>query len=159
MEKFKDNSQGGGSLTNFNLAPGVAAAPPPGSPELDLSGGFLSCTLFASHIIPQWDSTVPCRTNLKTAKATTVDTKNPSSFDVDAYTLNMNYDLSDHFKLVSVTGYRDMTEDRLLDFDGSADNFITLSREQRFRSEERRTAPRRYVGQSHVGDRFPLLGQ
>ncbi len=140
IEKFKDNSQGGGSLTNFNLAPGVAAAPPPGSPELDLSGGFLSCTLFASHIIPQWDSTVPCRTSLKTAKTTTVDTKNPSSFDVDAYTLNMNYNLSDHFKLVSVTGYRDMTEDRLLDFDGSSDNFITLSRNNDFdqKSEELR---------------------
>jgi iron complex outermembrane recepter protein len=140
IEKFKDNSQGGGSLTNFNLAPGVAAKPPAGSPELDLSGGFLSCTLFASHIIPQWDSTVPCRTSLKTAKTTTVDTKNPSSFDVDAYTLNMNYNLSDHFKLVSVTGYRDMTEDRLLDFDGSADNFITLSRNNDFdqKSEELR---------------------
>jgi len=31
-----------------------------------------------------------------------------------------------------VTGYRDMTEDRLLDFDGSSDNFITLSRNNDF---------------------------
>ncbi len=129
IEKYEDNSQGGGSLTNFNLAPGVATAPPPGSPETDLSGGFLSCTLFASQIIPQWDSTVPCRTSLKAADETTVDTPNPTHFDVDAYTLNMSYDLSDHLKLVSVTGYRDMTEDRLLDFDGSADNFITLQRD------------------------------
>ena len=83
---------------------------------------------------------MPCRTSLKTAKTTTVDTKNPSSFDVTAYTLNMSYDLSDHFKLVSVTGYRDMSEDRLLDFDGSADNFITLSRDNDFdqKSEELR---------------------
>lgn len=129
IEKFKDNSQGGANLTNFNLAPGVAPKPPVGSPETDLSSGFLSCTLFASHLLPQWDSTVPCRDNLKTAKNTTVDTKNPSHFDVDAYTLNMKYDLSEHLSLVSVTGYRDMTEDRLLDFDGSSDNFITLSRD------------------------------
>ena len=128
IEKFKDDSQGGGSLTNFNLGPGVAAKPPAGSPETDLSGGFFSSGLFATHILPQWDSTVPARTSLKTATSTTVDTKNPSHFDVDAYTLNMSYDLSDTLKLVSVTGYRDMTEDRLLDFDGSADNFITLSR-------------------------------
>ena len=136
IEKFKDNSQGGGSLTNFNLGPGVATKPPTGSPETDLSGGFLSSGLFTlglpggplAGLIPQWDSTVPARTNLKTAESTTVDTKNPSSYDVDAYTLNMSYDLNEQFKLVSVTGYRDMTEDRLLDFDGSADNFITLSR-------------------------------
>jgi iron complex outermembrane recepter protein len=132
IEKFKDKSQGGGSLTNYNLAPGVAAAPPPGSPETNLSSGFLSCTLFGTHILPQWDATVPCRNDLKTATKTTVDTANPSDFDVDAYTLNMSYDLSDHFKLVSVTGYRDMTEDRLLDFDGSSDNFITLSRNNDF---------------------------
>jgi iron complex outermembrane receptor protein len=132
IEKYKDNSQGGASLTNFNLAPGVATKPPAGSPETDLSGGFLSCTLFASMIIPQWNSTVPCRTSLKTAKSTTVDTPNPSSFDVDAYTLNMTYKLSDNFQLVSVTGYRDMTEDRLLDFDGSSDNFITLSRDNNY---------------------------
>ncbi len=132
IEKFKDDSQGGGSLTNYNLAPGVAAPPPAGSPETDLSGGFLSCTLFGSQLIPQWDASVPCRTNLKTADSTAVDTPNPGSFDVDAYTLNMSYELNDNFRLVSVTGYRDMTEDRLLDFDGSADNFITLSRNNDF---------------------------
>ena len=129
IEKYKDNSQGGGSLTNFNLAPGVATKPPPGSPETDLSGGFWSSGLFTTHLLPQWDSTVPPRTNLKTADSTTVDTANPSSFDVNAYTLNMTYKLTDNFQLVSVTGYRDMSEDRLLDFDGSNDNFITLSRD------------------------------
>jgi outer membrane receptor protein involved in Fe transport len=131
VEKYKDNSQGGGSLTNYNLAGGVAA--PPSDPrQTDLSGGFLSCTLFATHIIPQWDSTVPCRNNLKTAKNTTVDTPNPSSFDVNADTLNMNYELSDHLKLVSVTGYRDMQENRKLDFDGSSGPFITIDRNNNY---------------------------
>ncbi len=129
IEKFEDKSQGGGSLTNFNLAPGVAPKPPPGSPQTDLSGGFLSCTLFASHIIPQWDSTVPCRTSLSTAKSTSVDTRNPSNFDTDAYTLNTQFEINDHYKVVTVSGYRDMKEQRLLDFDGSSDNFITLSRD------------------------------
>jgi outer membrane receptor protein involved in Fe transport len=131
IEKFKDDSQGGGSLTNFNLGPGVAA--PPSDPrQTDLSGGFLACTLFASGLIPQWNSTVPCRTSLKEAKSTTVDTANPSQFDVDAYTLNMSYQLNDTVKLVSVTGYRDMVEDRLLDFDGSSANHITIARDNDF---------------------------
>ncbi len=132
IEKYEDSSQGGGSLTNYNLAPGVAPAPPPGSPETDLSGGFLSCTLFNSGILPQWNSGVPCRTDLKTARSTTVNLDNPSHFDVDAYTLNMDYDLDDHFKLVSVTGYRDMTEDRKLDFDGTGADFITIQRDNDF---------------------------
>jgi outer membrane receptor protein involved in Fe transport len=136
IEKFKDKSDGGGSLTNYNLGAGVAAPPPPGSPETDLSGGFFSSGLFTlglpggplEGVIPQWDSTVPARTNLKTATSTSVDTENPSEFDVDAYTLNTRYRLNDTFTIATVSGYRDMTEDRLLDFDGSADNFITLSR-------------------------------
>lgn len=131
IEKFKDESQGGGSLTNFNLAPGVA--PPPSDPrQTDLSGGFLSCTLFASGLIPQWNSTVPCRTSLSEADSTSVDTANPSTFDVEAYTFHMSYDLNDTYKVVSVTGYRDMVEDRLLDFDGSSSNHITIDRANDF---------------------------
>ncbi len=128
IEKFEDHGQGGGSLTNYNLAPGVATAPSDPR-QTDLSGGFLSCTLFATGIYSQWDSTVPCRTNLKTATNTSVDTANPISYDVDAYTLHMDYDLNDHLKIVSVTGYRDMTEDRTLDFDGSSSPFITITRD------------------------------
>ncbi|MCX7063101.1 MAG: TonB-dependent receptor, partial [Proteobacteria bacterium] len=58
-----------------------------------------------------------------------MDTENPSDYDVDAYTLNTSYRLNDTYKIVTVSGYRDMTEDRLLDFDGTADNFLTLSRD------------------------------
>ncbi len=131
IEKFNDESQGGGSLTNYNLAPGVA--PPPSDPrQTNLTGGFLACTLFASGIYSQWNSTVPCRTNLSQPSSTSVDTPNPSNFEVDAYTLNMSFQLSENIRIVSVTGYRDMIEDRLLDFDGSSANHITISRNNDF---------------------------
>ena len=127
MEQFKDDSQGAAFLTNYNLAPGVAAAPADPRQQ-DLSGGFLSCTLFASGAIPQWNSDVPCRTSLSTPSSTSLDTKNPSSLEVDAYTLTMSLDLNDNFRLVSVTGYRDMDEDRKYDFDGTSSDHITIER-------------------------------
>ncbi len=131
IEKFEDDSQGGANLTNFNLAPGVV--PPPTDPrEQDLSNGFLSCTLFASMAIPNWNSDVPCRTSLDEPSKISTDLKNPSELDTDAYTLTMSWDVSEALRLVSVTGYRDMVENRQLDFDGSSGDFITIERRNDF---------------------------
>jgi iron complex outermembrane receptor protein len=40
--------------------------------------------------------------------------------------------INDNMELVSVSGYRDLVEDRKLDFDGTSDNFITLERDNDF---------------------------
>ena len=127
VEKFDDDSELGAFLTNYNLAPGVAAAPSDPRQQ-NLSGGFLACTLFASRILPQWDSDVPCRTSLDIPKEGTTDLPNPASTEVDAYTLTMTYDLNDSMRLVSRTGLRDMVEDRIYDFDGTSSNHITIER-------------------------------
>lgn len=123
MEKFDDQSEIGASLTNWNLAPGVAA-PPTDPREPDHSGGFLACT-FA----PVFGVGVPCRASLDDIpNTTTVDINNPAKTEVDAYTLNMSLDLTDNMRLVSVTGFRDMLEDRKFDFDGTSANHITIER-------------------------------
>ena len=129
VEKFKDDSQGGANLTNYNLAPGVATAPPPGSPETNLSGGFLSCTLFNSPGFAGFGAGVPCRTSLREPSSISGNADNSSSLSTTAYTLNMQYDLNDDFTLVSVTGFRDMSEDRFLDFDGTSVDLITINRD------------------------------
>ena len=85
-------------------------------------------TLINSGGIPQWNSGVPCRTDLSIPSSVSTDLPNPASFEVDAYTLNMRLDLSDSVQLVSVTGYRDMVEDRMLDFDGSPADYISIER-------------------------------
>ena len=127
VEKFDDDSELGAYLINYNLAPGVAAAPSDPRQQ-DLSGGFLSCTLFASGINPLWDSDVPCRTSLDIPNESTNDLPNPASTEVEAYTLTMSYDLNDNMKFKSVTGFRDMVEDRIYDFDGTSSNHITIER-------------------------------
>ena len=126
-EKFADDSELGAYLGNYNLAPGVAQMPSDPRQQ-DLSGGFLSCTLFASGGLPVWDSDVPCRTSLDTPDVSTIDAPNPAGTDVDAYTLHMSYDVSDNIRVVSVTGLRDGVEDRLYDFDGTESNHITIER-------------------------------
>lgn len=128
IERFEDDSEGGGSLTNYNLLPGVAS--PPSDPrEPDLSGGFLACTLFNSGIIPEWNGGgVPCRTSLKRPKKVSADLPNPASLTTDAYTLDVSIELSENFTFASVTGYRKVNEDRILDFDGSSVDHITLER-------------------------------
>lgn len=40
----------------------------------------------------------------------------------------MSYDISDNLRLVSLTGFRDMKEDRKIDFDGTRANHITIER-------------------------------
>ncbi len=127
MEKFADESELGAYLGNYNLAPGVAQQPSDPRQQ-DLSSGFLSCTLFASGLSPLWDSDVPCRTSLDIPKNSTADLPNPGETDVDAYTLHMNYDVSDNIRIASVTGFRDGVEDRKYDFDGTESNHITIER-------------------------------
>ena len=126
-EKFDDDSELGAYLINYNLAGGVAAKPSDPRQQ-DLSGGFLSCTLFASGINPLWDSDVPCRTSLDIPDESTNDLPNPASTEVEAYTLTMSYDLNDNMKFKSVTGLRDIVEDRIYDFDGTSSNHITIER-------------------------------
>jgi iron complex outermembrane recepter protein len=117
IEQFKDKSRLNAYHTNYNTAPGVI--PPPTDPnETDYSGGFLNCLL----------NPEVCRTSLKTPSRSENDTDNDAKLKVDAYTLNMSFDLNDHLRLVSVTGFRDMTEYRIFDFDGSSAPFITIER-------------------------------
>ena len=128
IERFDDDTEGGGSLTNYNLAPGVAS--PPSDPrEPNLAGGFLSCTLFNSGLIPEWTGAgVPCRTSLTRPKKVSGDISNPASLTTDAYTLDTSFELNENFRFASVTGYRKVNEDRILDFDGSSVDHITLER-------------------------------
>jgi len=117
IEKFKDEGRLNAFHTNFNTAPGVL--PPPTQPrEVDYSSGFVSCAIF-----PQ-----ACRTSLATPSKSENDTDNNAKLEVDAYTVNMSLDLSDNLRVVSVTGYRDMSEYRIFDFDGSSAPFITIER-------------------------------
>ena len=122
MEKFDDDSEIGASLTNWNLAPGVV--PVPTDPrEPNFSGGFLACTLR-----PIFGVGTPCRTDLDIPSTTEVDINNPAKTEVDAYTLNMSFDLNDNWSIASVTGFRELIEDRKFDFDGSSADYITIER-------------------------------
>ncbi|MEQ8860402.1 MAG: TonB-dependent receptor [Pseudomonadales bacterium] len=117
IERFKDEGRLNAYHTNYNLAPGVVA-PPTDPNETDLSTGLLSCAV----------NPTSCRTSLATPKISENDTDNDAELETDAYTLNMSFDLSENLKLVSVTGYRDMTDHQIYDFDGSSAPFITIER-------------------------------
>ena len=152
IERFDDETEGGASLTNFNLGAGVVPAPPPGSNEPDLSVGFRSCSSAAGNFatgVPfghnsgplpgvvdptgtVLQSGVPCRTSTKIPKKVSGDVANPASLTTNAYTLDTSFELDDNMRVVSVFGYREMTEDRLLDFDGTSANYITIDRENDF---------------------------
>jgi len=115
-ERFRDKSNLSAFNTNYNLAPGVL--PPPTDPnETDYSGGFLNCLIFGT-----------CRTSLDRPGASQNDKENDADLKIDAYTLNMKVDLNENVSLHSVTGYRDMKEYRIYDFDASAAPFITIER-------------------------------
>jgi len=116
-EKFKDRSKLGAFHTNYNVGPGVLPVPTDPN-DTDYSGGFLNCTLFPST----------CRTSTDRPRVSENDTDNRARLDVDAYTLNMSLDLTDNLSLNSITGYRDMDEYRIYDFDASSAPFITIER-------------------------------
>ena len=120
-ERFKDQSQLNAYQTNYNLAPGVES-PPADNREKDLSLGSLTCTLFPDT----------CRTSLDRPDHSENDTDNDADLQTDALTLNMSYDLTDNMTLRSVTGYRDMDEWRIYDFDGSRAPFITIERDNAY---------------------------
>ena len=117
IEQFKDNSELSAFQTNYNVGPGIID-PPTDPNESDYSGGFLACVLYPEV----------CRTSLDTPKVAEHDTLNEARLRVNAYTLNMRYDLNENMTLVSVTGYRDMNEYRIFDFDGASAPYITIER-------------------------------
>ena len=116
-EVFRDDGTLNAFQTNYNTPPGLLAAPPPGSPENDFSGGFATCLIFGA-----------CRNSLDTPSFSDNDKDNDFSLDTDALTMSMTYELNDNVTLVSVTGYRELDEYRLYDFDASAAPFITIER-------------------------------
>jgi iron complex outermembrane receptor protein len=116
-ELFRDEGTLDAFHTNYNVAPGVLPAPPPGSPEADYSGGFVTCLVFGT-----------CRTSLKTPSKSEHDKDNAFELDTDALTMKLTWDLNENLSLVSVTGYRDVDEYRIFDFDASAAPFITIER-------------------------------
>jgi iron complex outermembrane receptor protein len=122
IEKFLDGSDLSAYNTNFNLAPGVAA-PPSGLRDSDFSGGFQMCDATQLFSFPD-----ACRTTLDTPSVSENDTKNAADLDTTAYTLNMRYDINENLTVVSTTGYRELTEYGIFDFDGSAAPFITIEK-------------------------------
>lgn len=116
-ERFKDDSKLGAFQTNYNVAPGVLPVPTDPN-DTDYSGGFLNCALF-----PQ-----TCRTSEDRPRRSQNDTDNRAELDTKALTLNMSLDLNDNMTLHSITGYRDMDEYRIYDFDASSAPFITIER-------------------------------
>jgi len=116
-EVFRDDGILDTFQTNYNLAPGVLPAPPPGAPDNDYSGGFTTCTAFGA-----------CRTSLNRPSFSENDKDNDFKLDTDAYTLRMRYDINPNLTLTSITGFRDVEEYRIFDFDASAAPFITIER-------------------------------
>ncbi|MFT4796858.1 MAG: iron complex outermembrane receptor protein [Candidatus Azotimanducaceae bacterium] len=122
MEKFLDQSELSAFNTNFNLAAGVAA-PPTGLRDSDFSGGFQICDATQLFSFP-----AVCRTSLASSNVSENDTRNAAELDTTALTLALRYDLNEHLTLVSTTGYRDLQEEAIFDFDGSAAPFITIEK-------------------------------
>ncbi len=117
VEVFDDKSNLGAFNTNYNTAPGVLP-PPTDVNDTDYSGGFLNCLIY----------TDTCRTTTSTPKYSENDTENDAELKTTAITLGMRFDINDNLTLVSTTGFRDMDEYRIYDFDGSAAPFITIER-------------------------------
>ncbi len=125
VERFEDKSELSAYHVSANYAPGVV--PPPTDPnETDFSGGFLACLIYG--LGPTAPFPQVCRTSTARPSSAQNDTNNDAKLDTNAYTLNASLDLNPNLRLVSVTGYRDMTENRIFDFDGSAAPFITIER-------------------------------
>ena len=118
IEKISDQGDLSNQDTTYNTSPGVIPPPAPGSGESDYSGGFAACAAFPDT----------CRTSLDIPPNASNDKRHEGDFDLDAYVLNMRYELNENLTLVSVTGYRDMDEYRFTDLDGSSAPFITIER-------------------------------
>lgn len=126
IERFDDQSQLSSYNTNYNAAAGVI--PPPTDPnDSDFSGGLLTCTFSQIGVLQPGPDKV-CRNSIDTPSFSSNDTENEAELVTDAMTLNMRYDLSDNLTLVSTTGYRELEEYRIYDFDGSPAPFITIER-------------------------------
>ena len=130
IERFDDESELGAFLTNYNLAPGVSGG--------NLAGGLLACTLFNVGVPgvfqpPFWNNAgVPCRTSLDIPTTVSTNISNPAKNETDAYTLNMKYDIDEALTLVSVTGYREVSENFIWDFDGTEVDHINITRNNEY---------------------------
>jgi iron complex outermembrane receptor protein len=150
FDKYEDRSEAGTFLTNYNTGAGVLGPPLTPSdinaPGTALAGGVPMVDTYlpnlVQYLIPGSTplQNVPARTSL--AIPSTISTNNPQPGDVQtwAYTLNMNYRVSDHLNLVSVTGLRYQRELETEDFDGSSTDFIDISTQAHYHqvSEELR---------------------
>ena len=118
VENFKDESELGAYHTNANYARGVLPVPTDPN-DTDYSGGFTNCTMLNPQV---------CRRSTEIPDVAENDTRNEAELDTDAVTLTMKYELNENMTLVSVTGYRELIENRIYDFDGSSAPYITIDR-------------------------------
>ena len=130
VEKYEDRSQGGAFLGNYNTAAGVLPAPTgasdinaPGTALAGTGGAEIATFLPAAFGLPN----VPARTSLAIPSSITDNYPSPGDVQTWAYSLNMNYRLSDNISLVSITGFREQHEMASEDFDGSSANFINIA--------------------------------
>jgi len=118
IERMDDQSALAAYNQNFNVAPGVIPPPPPGPNTTDFSGGLVACAVYAEA----------CRTSPDPLPYAENDTQHDASVETDAITLQMTYELNENLTVKYIGGYRDVSEDRIYDFDGSAAPFITIER-------------------------------
>jgi|TARA_B110000467_G_C18322762_1_gene486602 iron complex outermembrane receptor protein len=117
VETFSDEGTLNTFHTNYNTPAGLLPAPPAGSPENNYNGGFVTCNVFGA-----------CRDSLDRPEVSDNDKDNNYSLDTNALTLNMTLDLDENLTVVSVTGYREVDEYRIYDYDASSHPFITIER-------------------------------
>ena len=123
VERFHDDGEGGGNLTNWNVAAGVVPAPANPDLEPNFNGGFILCNFGIG----------PCRTDVDSVASTVNGNGNPARLRTTAITAQLTWDVSDNHRLVSITGYRKVSEDRLLDFDGTSAEFIFIDRDNDYK--------------------------
>jgi iron complex outermembrane receptor protein len=140
VERFHDDGEGGANLVNWNTPAGLIPAPAdPRDP--DYSGGFVLCTLGIG----------PCRANIDEIPDTVNGGGNPARLRTTAVTANLSYQINENHRLVSITAYRKVSEDRLLDYDGTSAPFITIDRDNDYKQFSQEL---RYEGT--FGDRFDI---
>ncbi|MBC8270622.1 MAG: TonB-dependent receptor, partial [Gammaproteobacteria bacterium] len=117
VETFSDEGTLDAFHTNYNVPAGLLPAPPAGSPENDFSGGFLNCNAF-------W----ACRKTLDRPPVFDNEKNKKNRLDTEAGELNISVDKDEKLTVVSSTGYRQVDEYRLYDYDASSFPFITIER-------------------------------